>query len=77
MWQYETLDHGRSRGTSFIHLGFVVAEIYGFKIVTFIMKHAVYSVAHSEQTHKPVGTAAGCDKRHLSVKIMNPYNNFQ
>jgi len=27
MWQYETLGHGRSRGTSFIHLGFVVAEI--------------------------------------------------
>jgi len=24
---YETLGHGRSRGTIFIHLGFVVAEI--------------------------------------------------
>ena len=26
-FSYETLGHGRSRGTSFIHLGFVVAEI--------------------------------------------------
>ena len=38
---YETLGHGRSRGTSFIHLRFVVAEIQGFKIGTFIMEHAV------------------------------------
>ena len=40
---YETLGHGSSRGTSFIHLGFVVAEMQGFKIGTFIMKHGVFS----------------------------------
>ena len=44
----ETLGHGRSRGTSFIHLGFVVAEILGFKIGTFIIKHAVYDKISSE-----------------------------
>ena len=37
----------------------------------------VHSVAHSVQAHMLVGTAAGCDKRHWSVKIMNPYNNLQ
>src|SRR5215510_3993976 len=38
---YETLGHGRSRGTSFIHFGFVVAGVYGFKFKTFIMKHTL------------------------------------
>ena len=37
----EIVGHGRSRGTSFVQLEFVVGEIQGFKIETFIMKHAV------------------------------------
>ena len=64
---YESLGHGRSRGTSFIHLGFVVAEIRGFKIGTFIMEHGVSQL----QLFKPFKDET------LSVAFKDPVRTAQ